>query len=177
MARKTRIILPAAVWAKIRAEYEAGVPVAHLAETFNITSATIYQRKKNEGWSRAAAVISDDMLAKARQEAEKRILDHIHEQEVDMKQVIDQHKQVSQQIMDRAGRLLEAVDRIPDNEVSKKAHALKTLSDVITAQIRNERKTWSIDEKGSDTSLEALLDELDEEEERRLNLPKPVIIK
>ena len=117
------------------------------------------------------------MLAKARQEAEQRILEHIQEQEVDMKQVIDQHKSVSQQIMERAAKLLDAVDLIPDTEVSKKAHALKTLSDVITAQIRNERKTWSIDERGADTSLESLLDELDEEEERRQNTIKPVIIK
>lgn len=177
MARKTRIILPAAVWAKIRAEYEAGVQVTHLADTFNVTGAAIYRRKKAEEWSRDATVISDDMLAKARQEAEQRILEHIQEQEVDMKQVIDQHKSVSQQIMERAAKLLDAVDLIPDTEVSKKAHALKTLSDVITAQIRNERKTWSIDEKGADTSLEALLDELDEEEERRQNTIKPVIIK
>jgi hypothetical protein len=69
------------------------------------------------------------------------------------------------------------VDKIPDTEVSKKAHALKTLSDVITAQIRNERRTWNIDDKGSDTSLEALLDELDEEEEKRQNSPKPMVIK
>ncbi len=177
MSRKPRIILPAAVWAKIRAEYEAGVPVKHLADTFNLTEAAIYRRKKSEEWSREVSVISDDMLSKARQEAEQRIIEHIQEREVDMKQVIDQHKSVSQQIMDRAAALLDAVDKIPDTEVSKKAHALKTLSDVITAQIRNERRTWNIDDKGSDTSLEALLDELDEEEEKRQNSPKPMVIK
>ena len=79
--------------------------------------------------------------------------------------------------MERAGKLLAAVDLIPDTEVSKKAHALKTLSDVITAQIRNERRTWNIDEKGADTSLEALLDELDDEEEKRNNTPQPVLVK
>jgi cytidylate kinase len=50
------------------------------------------------------------------------------------------------------------------------------LSDVITAQIRNERRTWNIDEKGADTSLEALLDELDEEDEKRKAAPKPVVV-
>jgi cytidylate kinase len=78
--------------------------------------------------------------------------------------------------MERAAKLLQAVDEIPDTEVSKKAHALKTLSDVITAQIRNERRTWNIDEKGADTSLEALLDELDEEDEKRKATPKPVVV-
>jgi hypothetical protein len=48
---------------------------------------------------------------------------------------------------------------------------------VITAQIRNERRTWNIDEKGADTSLEALLDELDDEEEKRNNTPQPVLVK
>lgn len=177
MSRKPRLVLPAAIWAKIQAEYEAGVPVTYLASTYNITPPTIYTRKKKHGWSRDVSIVSDDMLSKAKKEAEERVLEHIHEREVDMKQVVSIHKNVSQQIMERAQELLISIDDIPNSDVSKKAHALKVVSDVITAQIRNERKTWNIDERGADTSLEALLDELEGEENRRTRVPRPVVVK
>jgi len=176
MSRKQRTVLPGAAWAQIQAEYEAGVPAKHLSEHYQVSLATIYKRKNKHKWEREARVISDDMLSKAREETEQRLVEHMKKTEVDMKQIIDTHKGISQQIMDMATRLLASIDGIPDTEVSKKAHALKTLSDVITAQIRNERKTWSIDEKGADTSLEALLDELDEEEDKRAKVMKPVVV-
>jgi|TARA_R100001163_G_C5054544_1_gene191068 hypothetical protein len=165
MSRKR---LPKKVWLQIASEWAAGIPIAVLAETYGVAEQTIHNRKYKEGWNKNLKSVEDDKLQAVRERAEKKMDEFIEEAQVSMRQILSRHKRVSDRIADMLEETLAKVASLEDESPTKKLHALKVASDVAASLQKNERKSWGMDEKQGSTDLEDLLDEIEEEEERRV---------
>lgn len=171
MARKR---LPKKVWLQIASEWAAGVPIAILSETYGVAEQTIHNRKYKEGWNKHLSTVEDDKLQAVRERAEQRMDEFLKEAEVSMKEILGRHKRVSEQIATMLEETLANVASIDDSP-TKKLHALKVASDVAASLQKNERKSWGMDEKQGSTDLEDLLDEIEEEEDRRVKSSLKVV--
>jgi hypothetical protein len=172
MARKR---LPKAVWVQIASEWAAGIPVPILAETYSVAEQTVHNRKHREGWNKSLNAVEDDKLGAVRERAEKKMEEFIAKTDQSMREILGRHKRVSERIAELLEDALVTVAAIDEENPTKRLHALKVASDVAMALQKNERKSWGMDEKQGTTDLEDLLDEIEEEEGRRVKTSLKVV--
>lgn len=167
--------LPKKVWLQIANEWAAGIPISILAETYGVAEQTIHNRKYREGWNKSLNDVEDDTLQAVRDRAEKKMDKFLEEADTSMRVILERHKRVADSIADMLEQTLATVASIEDDNPTKKLHALKVASDVATTLQKNERKSWGMDEKQGTTDLEDLLDQIADEEERRVKANLKVV--
>lgn len=150
------------VWLGLRGDYEAGLPHVELAAAHGISVHTLRSRAKREGWGRDLKKIASEKLERIKSRARRRVEDAEREAITTLQQVLEDHKNVS---LDLAGLLKQTIDELKAEEfenLNKKLFALKTASEVSTTLMKNQRRTWNMDDQQKGTMLEELLDEIEE---------------
>tara|TARA_R110000751_G_scaffold304271_1_gene419625 strand:- start:125 stop:652 length:528 start_codon:yes stop_codon:yes gene_type:complete len=154
-------------WQSIRADYEAGLPQVELAAAWEISVHTLRSYAKRAGWGRNLKKLAEEKLDNIKYRARVRVDEAIEEATGTMQQVLEDHKKVS---IDLARMLQNTVDQIKSEEfdsIGKKLFALKTASEVSTALMKHQRKTWNMDDQQKGTMLEELLDDIEDEAHTR----------
>ena len=65
---------------------------------------------------------------------------------------------------------MQTIDELKSEEFStlnKKLYALKTASEVSTTLMKNQRRTWNMDDQQKGTMLEELLDEIEDVSDKK----------
>jgi hypothetical protein len=149
-------------WLKIRGDYEAGLPHVELATAHGISVHTLRSRAKRENWGRDLKKLAAEKLDRIKSHARRRVEDAEREAVTTLKQVLEDHKNVS---IDLGELLKQTIDELKAEEfesLNKKLFALKTASEVSTTLMKNQRRTWNMDDQQKGTMLEELLDEIEE---------------
>ena len=149
-------------WLKIRGDYEAGLPHVELATAHGISVHTLRSRAKRENWGRDLKKLAAEKLDRIKSHARRRVEDAEREAVTTLKQVLEDHKNVS---IDLSELLKQTIDELKAEEfesLNKKLFALKTASEVSTTLMKNQRRTWNKDDQQKGTMLEELLDEIEE---------------
>ena len=154
--------LPDSEWLKIRGDYEAGLPHVELATAHGISVHTHRSRAKRENWGRDLKKLAEDKLERIKKTARMHVEEAEKEAVTTLRQVLEDHKNVS---LDLSGLLKETIDQLKLEEfenLNKKLFALKTASEVSTTLMKNQRRTWNMDDQQKGTMLEDLLDEIED---------------
>ena len=149
-------------WIKIRCDYEAGWPQNELAIANGISVHTLRSRAKRDNWGRDLKKIATEKLERIKRNARRRVEDAEKEAITTLQQVLEDHKNVS---IDLSNLLKQTFDELQREEVenlNKKLFALKTASEVSTTLMKNQRRTWNMDDQQKGTMLEELLDEIED---------------
>ena len=149
-------------WIQIRLDYEAGLPQTELAAANGISVHTLRSRAKRDGWGRDLKKLAAEKGERIKPRARKRVEDAEREAVTTLQQVLEDHKNVS---LDLSHLLKQTIDELKREEfenLNKKLFALKTASEVSTTLMKNQRRTWNMDDQQKGTMLEELLDEIED---------------
>jgi len=149
-------------WLKIRGDYEAGLPHVELAIANDISVHTLRSRAKRDKWGRDLKKLAAEKLDRIKNNARRRVEDAERDAITTLQRVLEDHKNVS---LDLSNLLKDTIDELKAEEfenLNKKLYALKTASEVSTTLMKNQRRTWNMDDQQKGTMLEELLDEIEE---------------
>tara|TARA_R110002110_G_scaffold110341_1_gene275078 strand:- start:1337 stop:1834 length:498 start_codon:yes stop_codon:yes gene_type:complete len=147
---------------KVRVDFEAGLPQVDLASAHGISVHTLRSRAKRDNWGRDLKKLASDKLDMIKEKAKRQVEEAELEAVTTLRQVLIDHKNVS---LDLAGLLKDTIDELKLTEfdsLNKKLFALKTASEVSTTLMKNQRRTWNMDDHAKGTMLEDLLDEIED---------------
>ena len=133
-----------------------------LATAHGISVHTLRSRAKRENWGRDLKKLAEDKLERIKKTARMHVEEAEKEAVTTLRQVLEDHKNVS---LDLSGLLKETIDQLKLEEfenLNKKLFALKTASEVSTTLMKNQRRTWNMDDQQKGTMLEDLLDEIED---------------
>tara|TARA_R110000751_G_scaffold50616_2_gene111700 strand:- start:1511 stop:2122 length:612 start_codon:yes stop_codon:yes gene_type:complete len=167
IVRAWRLVMPTSKlsdleWLKIRGDYEAGLPHVELAVANDISVHTLRSRAKRDKWGRDLKKLAAEKLDRIKNKARRRVEDAERDAITTLQRVLEDHKNVS---LDLSNLLKDTIDELKAEEfenLNKKLYALKTASEVSTTLMKNQRKTWNMDDHQKGTMLEELLDEIEE---------------
>ena len=154
-------------WLRIRGDYEAGLPHVELAAANDMSVHTLRSRAKREKWGRDLKKLATEKLDRIKTNARRRVEDAEREAVTTLQRVLEDHKNVS---LDLSNLLMQTIDELKSEEFStlnKKLYALKTASEVSTTLMKNQRRTWNMDDQQKGTMLEELLDEIEDVSDKK----------
>ena len=162
--------------AKCRIDWEAGVSLRDVAETYGVSLATIRRYRLAQSWSRDLSTISSERLDLARKVVEDRMIKAVEDAGQSMEHVLERHRRTSDRIAEMLEASLTEVDTLRgQGNPSKYLSALKTAAEVSISVQKQERRSWGMDHKEGSSDLEAILDEIEDEEGGR-SKPKLTVV-
>lgn len=155
-------------WA--RAEWESGTGMTTVAKKHNVSRATLYRRKEEEGWQRADRVKADALYERAREVIEARENDALEELESHVETVVKRQRNLADRLHDMVKDAFDRVQSVPENESFKQAMSVKICSELLRNLVNENSKIYGLAPPKSQaavvaksTKLSDLLDELDNE--------------
>ena len=123
--------------------------------------------RQGEKWGRDLKKLATEKLDRIKTNARRRVEDAEREAVTTLQRVLEDHKNVS---LDLSNLLMQTIDELKSEEFStlnKKLYALKTASEVSTTLMKNQRRTWNMDDQQKGTMLEELLDEIEDVSDKK----------
>ena len=155
-------------WA--RAEWESGVKMTTVAKKHNVSRATLYRAKNEEGWSRSDTAKAEALYERAKEVIESRELEALEELESHLEVVVKRQRTLAD---DLHGMVKTAFDRVETHEepnAFKYAMSVKICSELLRNLVNENSKIYGlVSPKKSQataarpTKLSELLGELDDD--------------
>lgn len=153
-------------WA--RAEWESGTNMTTVAKKHNVSRATLYRNKDEQGWIRQDRIKADALYERAKEVIEARENDALEELEAHVESVIKRQRGLADELY---GMVKDAFDRVqaqPETETFKQAMSVKICSELLRNLVNENSKIYGLAPPKAQAAvvtkqpkLSELLDELD----------------
>ena len=155
-------------WA--RAEWESGVKMTTVARKHNVSRATLYRRKDEEGWTRSDTAKAEALYERAKEVIESRELEALEALEAHLETVVNRQRTLADEMHGMVQHAFSRVQTEIEPNAFKYAMSVKICSELLRNLVNENSKIFGlVSPKASQataakpTRLSELLDEIDDD--------------